>query len=103
MIQNVDNRYWCFHQCPIGTLQDGETYTWQIDARDASGNWIGSTMTAFRFTLDFNLDSDGDGVIDLSDNCPDDWNEDQTDGDGDGIGDGDAEKRTHPIERPTWT
>lgn len=32
-------------------------------------------------------DSDGDGVPDGSDNCPDDPNPDQADGDGDGIGD----------------
>ncbi len=33
------------------------------------------------------VDTDGDGIIDYSDNCPDDWNPDQTDTDGDGLGD----------------
>jgi len=33
------------------------------------------------------LDSDGDGIIDGKDNCPDTANEDQADVDGDGIGD----------------
>ena len=32
-------------------------------------------------------DPDGDGVISEEDNCPDDYNEEQTDTDGDGIGD----------------
>ena len=33
------------------------------------------------------VDTDGDGVIDPCDNCPNDDNEDQTDGDNDGVGD----------------
>lgn len=32
-------------------------------------------------------DGDGDGIVDGSDNCPDDGNPTQTDGEGDGIGD----------------
>jgi hypothetical protein len=32
-------------------------------------------------------DSDGDGIVDADDNCPDDANADQADSDGDGIGD----------------
>src|SRR3972149_6699925 len=35
----------------------------------------------------FGADTDGDGVPDLEDNCPDDFNPDQEDQDGDGIGD----------------
>jgi len=33
------------------------------------------------------IDIDGDGVIGIEDNCPDDYNPDQADGDGDGLGD----------------
>jgi 6-phosphogluconolactonase (cycloisomerase 2 family) len=36
---------------------------------------------------DFDCDTDGDGVCELTDNCPDDSNPDQADGDGDGVGD----------------
>lgn len=32
-------------------------------------------------------DRDSDGVVDYPDNCPDDWNPEQTDTDGDGMGD----------------
>ncbi len=32
-------------------------------------------------------DSDGDGIVDVEDNCPDTPNADQADGDGDGVGD----------------
>lgn len=43
----------------------------------------GLTMIPF----DEIVDSDGDGWVDFSDNCPDVSNPDQADGDGDGIGD----------------
>jgi parallel beta-helix repeat protein len=39
------------------------------------------------YSLGAYLDSDGDGVADVSDNCPADYNPDQKDSDGDGIGD----------------
>lgn len=32
-------------------------------------------------------DRDSDGVVDYPDNCPDDWNPEQTDSNGDGVGD----------------
>ncbi|MBI5739467.1 MAG: hypothetical protein HZA16_02000 [Nitrospirae bacterium] len=37
--------------------------------------------------IDEGFDSDGDGIADCDDNCPDHWNSDQVDTDGDGIGD----------------
>jgi len=39
------------------------------------------------YIFSLNADPDGDGIIDPSDNCPDDANADQTDTDEDGIGD----------------
>jgi ABC-2 type transport system ATP-binding protein len=43
-------------------------------------------------------DSDGDGVADSSDNCPDIWNVDQRDSDGDGPGDA----CDNPNNPPEW-
>ena len=37
--------------------------------------------------VDCEIDSDGDGVCDIEDNCPDTYNPDQSDTDGDGVGD----------------
>jgi hypothetical protein len=37
--------------------------------------------------LEADIDGDGDGVSDVVDNCPSDYNPDQTDTDGDGLGD----------------
>ena len=51
-------------------LQDGETYTWQVDARDASGTYVGGTMMAFQFSVnieDVNGDINSDGNVDLND------------------------------------
>ena len=61
-------------QLTDGTLQDGETYTWQIGAKDASGNEIGGTMMAYTFTMNLPQDSDGDGhaaIADGGDDCDD--------------------------------
>jgi len=39
-------------------------------------------------TVDFlDMDEDGDSLLDIDDNCPDDFNPDQSDGDDDGVGD----------------
>jgi len=51
-----------------------------------SSEWRSSAEHA-SFTLLRAPDTDGDGVADAVDNCPDDANADQTDTDGDGIGD----------------
>ena len=70
-----------------GTLQDGETYTWQIGAKDADGTEIAGTMAAFRFTLNLPEDADGDGIADDEDNCILVPNPNQTDTDTNGTGD----------------
>lgn len=50
---------------------------------------LGSAAAPFRLqaVIDGEPDSDGDGVPNASDNCPDQANADQLDGDGDGVGD----------------
>lgn len=35
-------------------LTPGENYTWQVDAYDSDNNWVGSTQSAFNFTVDPN-------------------------------------------------
>ncbi|MBT3231116.1 hypothetical protein HN358_05075 [Candidatus Uhrbacteria bacterium] len=43
------------------------------------------------------VDTDGDGIVDEDDNCPDDSNSSQTDTDGDGIGDECEEVEPDPV------
>ncbi len=49
---------------------------------NASGYWA-----HWGPTNDNTSDGDGDGILDICDNCPEDYNPGQEDGDGDGIGD----------------
>jgi hypothetical protein len=74
-------------QLTDGTLQDGETYTWQIEAFDADYYRIGRTDPEFSFTLVLPKDPDGDGIFDDDDNCPLIPNPNQTDTDTNGTGD----------------
>ena len=53
----------------------------------ASDGLTVGTVGADDVRYDFEPDDDGDGVANVSDNCPDDANADQADGDGDAIGD----------------
>ncbi|MCK4661159.1 MAG: thrombospondin type 3 repeat-containing protein, partial [Phycisphaerae bacterium] len=46
-----------------------------------------SAQASFNFTLVELVDSDGDGLYDINDNCPNDYNPGQEDADGDGVGD----------------
>jgi lysophospholipase L1-like esterase len=46
-----------------------------------------SLIAMFRFTISLGIDSDGDGIPDICDNCPDTYNPDQTDSNSDGVGD----------------
>ena len=51
--------------------------------------WFSGTVgfsNLFAVDVSLDLDIDGDGVIDINDNCVADFNPDQADGDGDGIG-----------------
>ncbi|MBT4604374.1 hypothetical protein HOC01_01925 [archaeon] len=70
-----------YYEIPIDGTSVG-TYTFQVDVLDDTG----LTATA---TLDLEIlaDTDGDGVADVDDNCPDTYNPDQSDIDGDGFGD----------------
>jgi len=77
---------------PEGSLSD-------FDGEDSSGVWTlelsddfgadAGTLEAWSLELcgEAEPDGDGDGVPDSVDNCPLDYNPDQTDTDGDGIGD----------------
>jgi hypothetical protein len=70
--------------------------------RHASGNTpFGSAPSDVRATLyGIPPDSDGDGVPDPSDNCPETPNPGQQDSDGDGVGDA-CDEVTPPSEIPT--
>ena len=85
------------------------TVTWISDhlpaggiANDGKGSDSPGIVSA-DYTYPFQSDdTDGDGVLDCvdRDNCPTDWNPDQTDGDGDGWGEAcdcdDADGAVHP-------
>src|SRR5574338_513234 len=64
-------------------LTDG-SHTFQVRAIDTAGN---ADATPASFTWIVSIDTDGDGIPDVSDNCPLVVNPDQLDSDGDGIGD----------------
>ncbi|MFC1475850.1 S8 family serine peptidase, partial [Candidatus Zixiibacteriota bacterium] len=49
------------------------------------GYGVANAYRAIAYTL--GVDTDGDGIDDMCDNCPDDYNDDQADDDQDGIGD----------------
>ena len=58
-----------------------DDYEFQADSLNAYASQVESLASILA------VDSDGDGVPDDEDNCPDALNPDQADGDGDGIGD----------------
>jgi hypothetical protein len=87
------------------------TFLWQADIVAEAGNdqfvyarppmftpdsqtvyfntWFGGSVgysNLFAVDVSLDLDIDGDGVVDINDNCVADFNPDQADGDGDGIG-----------------
>jgi hypothetical protein len=75
----------CVGPVPSGSNIDASTAgikTFQVRARDAAGNTSSLTHT---YTV-VEPDSDGDGVGDADDNCPNTPNPDQADADGDAYG-----------------
>lgn len=61
----------------IATIEEGSSA--DLEAQfDLAEGWCVHTMY---------IDGDGDGIPDVCDNCPDDYNPDQADSDGNGIGD----------------
>jgi hypothetical protein len=67
-------------------LIGGATYSYFISARDSLGN-ASLAAADFVYTASVPDDTDGDGVADADDNCPDDPNADQANADGDALGD----------------
>lgn len=64
------------------------SFVYQKDPSNSSGNdgvWLDNLQ--FNFKDESEADSDNDGIVDITDNCPDIVNEDQQDTDGDGFGD----------------
>ena len=83
-----DNTTPHWYQIPIGD-DDGDNV---ITIRLTDGGPGDHDLTANGVIVDpggpaTSLDSDGDGVVDDIDNCPDTANADQSDADGDGVGD----------------
>jgi subtilisin-like proprotein convertase family protein/C1A family cysteine protease/putative hemolysin len=80
----------CYH--PEGTLSDfdGENSSgvWTLEVTDAFSQDTGSLQSwSLELCGEAEPDGDGDGVGDTVDNCPLDYNPDQTDTDSDGSGD----------------
>ena len=78
----------CFN---VEVIQDGDIESnefIQFDITNVSGgdNASAGTFPSHTFTINDDDDTDGDGVPDVVDNCPDNYNPDQTDVDNDGIG-----------------
>jgi len=65
-------------------LTNGTTYRFTVIATNTVGSGPASAASNSVIPL---RDSDGDGVLDINDNCPDTVNADQSDTDHDGVGD----------------
>jgi len=69
----------------ISSLTPSTLYHYRIVAQNELGTTYGDDQTFT--TLAMAADTDGDGIVDAADNCPDDYNPDQSDHDGDGFAD----------------
>lgn len=80
---------WTFERSDIGdATSDGDTSRDIIDIRsDAAGDTTADAQLACTYNDVCGPDDDGDGVPDLSDNCPEIANSDQYDRDRNGVGD----------------
>ena len=72
---------------PLTSGPEGGVYTVTCSYTDSGGKTGSQAVTYTLEGPDPALDTDGDGVPDLTDNCPNVANADQADLDGDGIGD----------------
>jgi hypothetical protein len=86
---NAQNNFWEDASGPTNLGGTGETLDGIVDATGflTSPAISAPNGAALCPALTPILDSDGDGVNDVDDNCPDIANADQTDNDGDGMGD----------------
>jgi len=73
------------HQNPVWTYRKAGIYSVTLTAYDTG--WGSNTLKKEGYIVVGDVDSDGDGVIDGQDNCPNTVNPDQADSDGDGKGD----------------
>lgn len=74
---NAENNYWGHASGPRNLGGSGDSYSGNVDADP----WLASMPACLV------PDTDGDGVLDVDDNCPATPNPDQADMDGDGLGD----------------
>ncbi len=85
---------------PIWTMVDYPRLAWQIELPvDTDGDGVNNDVDNCPDVANPDqADSDGDGIGDACDNCPTVYNPDQLDSDGDGIGDACEVENTQPGE-----
>jgi len=89
----VTDADWNFQEFDISSVADGQSAVYirfTMGTTDGSWQYCGwniDDLEVSAYVCNDQNDVDGDGVPNLSDNCPDTYNPGQEDGDGDGIGD----------------